>query len=368
MGSLGDNIKNARKRIGLTQEELAMQIGVTAQAVSRWESGIGMPDVAMIVPIAQALSMSTDALFGVEQQAVDETQYLEITRLIQEIEASDLTKEMAALQECQLLMEKVQSNPANFIYECCLVERTANLSRYAKGEHAKAEWDKYKNAAIRYGLHVLRFCQQKSWCERTHYGLAWIYMHEKDYASAREHISHLPSVSSNRLQESILAQLTSAEHGTDAMKAVMTKNLQDFTCALNKEILYAMEDFAWHSDPLEAVAYGEWGIRLIHSLSENTMLLTSCRGFTRDMYKYILHADLRADQPQRAAEHFEELKQEMQKHYQYYQEVLQSEELSAQYNDRQLQSMRLYTQEFIEQKQAEILRLLSKWHGKEIKL
>ena len=35
---LGNNIRIARKRMGLTQEELAMQIGVTAQAVSRWES------------------------------------------------------------------------------------------------------------------------------------------------------------------------------------------------------------------------------------------------------------------------------------------------------------------------------------------
>ena len=40
MIALGNNIKKARKEMGLTQEELAFQIGVTSQAVSRWESGV----------------------------------------------------------------------------------------------------------------------------------------------------------------------------------------------------------------------------------------------------------------------------------------------------------------------------------------
>ena len=39
MVNIGDNIRIARKRKGFTQEELANQIGVTSQAVSRWESG-----------------------------------------------------------------------------------------------------------------------------------------------------------------------------------------------------------------------------------------------------------------------------------------------------------------------------------------
>ena len=40
MISLGKNIKYARKKLGLTQEELAAQIGVTPQAVSKWEKGV----------------------------------------------------------------------------------------------------------------------------------------------------------------------------------------------------------------------------------------------------------------------------------------------------------------------------------------
>ena len=55
MVTLGDNIRKARKKMGLTQEELASVIGVTSQAVSRWESGAGMPDISMLIPLAKAL-------------------------------------------------------------------------------------------------------------------------------------------------------------------------------------------------------------------------------------------------------------------------------------------------------------------------
>ena len=76
--SIGANIKAARKKIGMTQEELASQLGVTAQAVSRWESETGMPDISMVVPIARTLSVSTDTLFGLAQETYDSLHILEV--------------------------------------------------------------------------------------------------------------------------------------------------------------------------------------------------------------------------------------------------------------------------------------------------
>jgi len=59
---LGALIARRRKALGLTQRELAEQLHVTDRAVSRWERGIGYPDVSLIVPLAHALSISTDEL------------------------------------------------------------------------------------------------------------------------------------------------------------------------------------------------------------------------------------------------------------------------------------------------------------------
>ena len=71
MESIGNNIKKIRKQLGLTQEELAMHVGVTPQAVSRWENGTGMPDISLVVPLAKTLRVSTDSLFGINEEKSD---------------------------------------------------------------------------------------------------------------------------------------------------------------------------------------------------------------------------------------------------------------------------------------------------------
>ena len=104
MLTLGSNIKKARLKLGLTQEELSFQLGVTSQAVSRWESGAGMPDISMIVPLAQTLSVSTDALFGLEQGGTAEVQYMDIKTQLEEIAGSAASRTESALQQCQYLL------------------------------------------------------------------------------------------------------------------------------------------------------------------------------------------------------------------------------------------------------------------------
>ncbi len=56
--------KENRKRIGYTQEEVATYLNVTPQAVSKWETGLGTPDLALIIPIARLFDISTDELLG----------------------------------------------------------------------------------------------------------------------------------------------------------------------------------------------------------------------------------------------------------------------------------------------------------------
>ena len=61
---IGGKIKALRKRDGRKQEELAKALGVTVQAVSRWESGGCYPDMNLIPGIANYFHISIDALFG----------------------------------------------------------------------------------------------------------------------------------------------------------------------------------------------------------------------------------------------------------------------------------------------------------------
>ena len=366
MMALGMNIRAARKKKGFTQEELALQVGVTSQAVSRWESGAGLPDISMIVPLARILSVSADTLFGLEETKQDEAIYMEIKHVYEEIVKMASSPADAVQKQCEYLLQKLESDPANYIYCTCFAERTAEYSRHADiAGHDKERWEGYRNKAIQCGAQVIRFCNVKEWVERTHFALAWIYIHDKDFSSAKEHISTLPSVESNRLQESILAQVASIESGVDEMKKVVRHNLQNFTRAFNKEILYAVEDLSWSDQPEDAISFGQWGIKVMRAFSENQDMLPYCRGFYRDIYRAMLHADLRADDYKSALKHYDELKEGMQYHYEYYTKILQSETEWEKYPERQIRNMPAYTQDYISDRQEEILWRLGEWHGEE---
>ncbi len=62
--NLGNKIRELRRRDGRTQDNLAETLGVTAQAVSRWESGGSYPDMEAIPAIANYFHVSIDELFG----------------------------------------------------------------------------------------------------------------------------------------------------------------------------------------------------------------------------------------------------------------------------------------------------------------
>lgn len=61
---IGDKIKELRKKNGRRQEDLAIALGVTPQAISRWEANGGYPDMGMIPAIANFFHITIDELFG----------------------------------------------------------------------------------------------------------------------------------------------------------------------------------------------------------------------------------------------------------------------------------------------------------------
>ena len=61
---LAQNLKKYRKQNGLTQEEFAQKLGVTFQAVSKWENGKTSPDVLLLPTIADIFACSIDELFS----------------------------------------------------------------------------------------------------------------------------------------------------------------------------------------------------------------------------------------------------------------------------------------------------------------
>lgn len=59
---IGERIKLLRIRKGTTQEAMASMLGVTSQAISKWENNATLPDISMLVPIADYFGVSVDYL------------------------------------------------------------------------------------------------------------------------------------------------------------------------------------------------------------------------------------------------------------------------------------------------------------------
>ena len=66
--SIGKNIAKYRKAKGFTQEELGAKLGVSNQAVSKWESEVSMPDIMLLPEIANALNITLDDLYGIVKE------------------------------------------------------------------------------------------------------------------------------------------------------------------------------------------------------------------------------------------------------------------------------------------------------------
>ena len=71
LDQLNERIAALRKERGFTLEQLGQMVGVSAQAVSKWEKG-GAPDVSLLPAVADALGVSIDSLFGRVEEAGSE--------------------------------------------------------------------------------------------------------------------------------------------------------------------------------------------------------------------------------------------------------------------------------------------------------
>lgn len=69
---MGKRIMAHRKKLGLTQDQLAEKLGVTAQAVSKWENDQSCPDIYMLPKLAELFGTTTDELLGIREMPKSE--------------------------------------------------------------------------------------------------------------------------------------------------------------------------------------------------------------------------------------------------------------------------------------------------------
>lgn len=105
--NFGDNFKTMRKQRDLTQEVVAEALGVSAQAISKWETNVSCPDISLLSGIADCFGVSVDSLLGHDRSRREE----EIDRLCQE--ANKLFAERKYLKAAHVLRDGLLKYPGD---------------------------------------------------------------------------------------------------------------------------------------------------------------------------------------------------------------------------------------------------------------
>lgn len=103
--SIGKCIKELRNKAGRTQENLANTLGISAQAISRWEKGQGYPDMEMLPSIANYFHVSIDYLFGYDNEREERIENILF-------KADDAKSDEQLKEIIELLREAVKEFPA----------------------------------------------------------------------------------------------------------------------------------------------------------------------------------------------------------------------------------------------------------------
>lgn len=138
---LGKRMKELRHRDGRTQEDLARALGVTSQAVSRWEKGICYPDMELIPALANFFGVAIDELFGYQNGRAEKIEAL--ANRIDEMNRQNNGKDVC-MDECiRLAREGLAEFPGNERIMLCLASALYNAGYVRYGEYHLTDEEGY---------------------------------------------------------------------------------------------------------------------------------------------------------------------------------------------------------------------------------
>jgi len=148
--TIGEKIKLLRQERGVTQERLAEYLNISYQSVSKWEMGKAMPDISLVVPLANFFEITTDELFdrGEDTHNKDIEEY--------SLRAHTLATEGRINEEVALWEEAVEKYPGDHFFLKSLA--SALWMTICAGRPCRGSADETAEEVIRIGERVLRDC------------------------------------------------------------------------------------------------------------------------------------------------------------------------------------------------------------------
>ena len=184
--TLGGNIAAMRKAKGLTQEQLVARVGVSAPAVSKWETGSSCPDIALLCPLARALDTNVDTLLQFEQSLSDK----EVTDQINGILSRALQEgELDAVQQQLTELLHRYPNCTALQYNAAAAYDSFRLFFPTAAPSLQQEWKDRKRAL----LEQVRACGNAAYWQGATIGLAAMAMADGAPEQGAALLKELPS-------------------------------------------------------------------------------------------------------------------------------------------------------------------------------
>ena len=145
--AIGESIRRGRKQKGMTQEDLAQMLSVSAQAVSKWETGQSAPDIGLLLPLSKALGIGVNELLGGSRRQELEKKFqanvplgLELALLVslealEEYPDDETFLYRRACDELFLGERDVKDRPDNFYY----LDKAIGHFEYLHAKYPEAE-------------------------------------------------------------------------------------------------------------------------------------------------------------------------------------------------------------------------------------
>ena len=202
---IGEKIRLLRKKNDVTQDKLADHLGVTPQAVSRWESGVCYPDMNYLPSIADYFSVTMDDLlcYNGAQKAAKVSEYLEQVESL-----LDRDRVGEALELLRAAMAEIPSDPRLQLETAQVLSLYAGMLEESNaGERARAAMDAALTEAVSLCRHILEDCTDDGLRDETKKVLCDIYAHQLDDLPRAEEIAdqlHGMSVSREIIRATML--------------------------------------------------------------------------------------------------------------------------------------------------------------------
>ncbi len=230
-------IREKRKELGLTQEQLADRLGVTPPAVNKWEKGISCPDISILTPLARLLETDVNTLLCFREEMSDE----EIARLCNEI-AEKAQEENGVEKAFELCGRKVREYPG------CpkLIHTMATMMQGIILMSDCTERDRYEEQIHRWYEQVIDCKGNAREKNAAYYMLVSWHMRRKEYEKAQQMLDLLPEqdVDKRILQARLLAEQEKTDEAAVLAERKLVNALNEIQGTLNLLLTIAVQEGA----------------------------------------------------------------------------------------------------------------------------